>query len=375
MNRTMLTCTIVVSLTLCGAALLFAGPLDPPTGPVAPTYKTLTEVEPRIAISSTNTPGDADSVFKITAPGSYYLTGNLIGLFATGKHGIEIATSEVTVDLSGYRISGGASTLDGIHVADAGLKNIAIRNGTITNWGGAGVNARDAIGGVITCVRAAGNGDTGIYAGTGFVVQDCAATDNSTGITANRGSTIQSGASSTNNGSGITVLPYCSVIDCTAASNLAFGIFAQNYSRISGCAASNNGGWGIQVLAGCSVVDSLAASNGSGGIQTSTGSLIKDNSCDRNGTGSNPGPGILIGAGDNRVEGNNCTNADWGIRVEGAGNIIVRNTCSGNTTNWSIVAGNAIAPIVSASTNGIAINGNSYSGSLGSTDPNANFTY
>ena len=102
MKRTPLLAT--AALTLAAAGLLFAGPLDPPAGPVTSTYKTLTEVEPRIAISATNTPGDADSVFKITQPGSYYLTGNITGV--VGKHGIEIAVSGVTLDLGGFDLVG-----------------------------------------------------------------------------------------------------------------------------------------------------------------------------------------------------------------------------------------------------------------------------
>ena len=375
MHRTTLARTIFASLTLGGAALLFAGPLDPPSGPVTSTYKTLTEVEPRIAINATNTPGDADSVFRIAASGSYYLTGNLIGLFNAGMHGIEVAASDVTIDLGGFRITGGASTLDGIYIPDSGLKNITVRNGSVTNWGGAGVNARYATGGSITRVNASGNGLAGINAGIGFVVRECTAADNATGIVANRDSTIEHCSASTNLGAGVGVGINCSVIGCTASSNAAGGIFSQNYSRIADCTASENGGWGIEVLTGCAVLDSLASSNGSGGIRVDSGCLVRGNNCQRNGTGPDPGPGILIRVGDNRVEGNNCTNADWGLKVEGAGNIIIRNTCSGNSTNWSIVAGNAVAPIVAASTNPNAINGNSYAGSLGSTDPNANFTY
>ncbi|HZW06443.1 MAG TPA: hypothetical protein VFF65_04910, partial [Phycisphaerales bacterium] len=53
-----------------------AGPIDPPAGPVAPTGRTLAEVEPRTPIGPVTTPGDADAVFKITQPGSYYLAGN-----------------------------------------------------------------------------------------------------------------------------------------------------------------------------------------------------------------------------------------------------------------------------------------------------------
>lgn len=55
MKSTALLCTSIATLGLLGsAAMLTAGPLDPPAGPVAPTYKTLQEVEPRIALSQTS---------------------------------------------------------------------------------------------------------------------------------------------------------------------------------------------------------------------------------------------------------------------------------------------------------------------------------
>ena len=53
------------------------GPLDPPDGPITPTYKTLTEVEPRIPLNAETAPGDADYLFNIPKSGSYYLTGNI----------------------------------------------------------------------------------------------------------------------------------------------------------------------------------------------------------------------------------------------------------------------------------------------------------
>ncbi|HVZ93498.1 MAG TPA: hypothetical protein VG797_03210 [Phycisphaerales bacterium] len=82
-----------LSVVLACTGPLFAGPLTPPAGPVAPT----TGPEPRVAINAANTPGDADatpSMFKITQPGSYYLTGNITG--TSGKAGIEVASSDVT---------------------------------------------------------------------------------------------------------------------------------------------------------------------------------------------------------------------------------------------------------------------------------------
>ncbi|MCL4222042.1 MAG: hypothetical protein KJZ65_11815 [Phycisphaerales bacterium] len=66
----------ISALSLIGLELS-AGPPDPPSGPVASSYKTLAEVEPRIAIKATNTPGDANSVFRITQSGSYYLAGDI----------------------------------------------------------------------------------------------------------------------------------------------------------------------------------------------------------------------------------------------------------------------------------------------------------
>src|SRR5438034_11001068 len=101
---------LLVTLPVCFAILLavswlgFAGSLTPPAGPITGTMKSITEVEPRIAINATNTPGDTNSLFKITQPGSYYLTGNIAGV--ASKHGIEIVASGVTLDLNGFDLVG-----------------------------------------------------------------------------------------------------------------------------------------------------------------------------------------------------------------------------------------------------------------------------
>src|SRR3954468_6434409 len=77
------------------------GSLTPPGLP-APLFKTLQQVEPRTEINATNTPGDASSIFRITAPGSYYLSGNITGV--SPKGGIVIASNDVTVDLNGFAV-------------------------------------------------------------------------------------------------------------------------------------------------------------------------------------------------------------------------------------------------------------------------------
>ncbi len=62
--------------------------------------------------------------------------------------------------------------------------------------------------------------------------------------------------------------------------------------------------------------------------------------------------------------------------VDLAGNIILRNTCSDNTTNWSIAADNVFGPIVDRTTlSSSAVSGDSAPDSSSNSNPNANFTY
>ena len=76
------------------------GALTPP-GPPSPTMKSLSQIEPRTAIASSTT---------ITAPGSYYLTGNLA---ISSGNAITIAANNVALDLNGFTISSTASPAGG----------------------------------------------------------------------------------------------------------------------------------------------------------------------------------------------------------------------------------------------------------------------
>jgi hypothetical protein len=65
--------------------------------------KTLDQIEARTPINATATPGDASNQFIISAGGSYYLTANITGV--SGKNGMSINASNVTLDLNGLRSS------------------------------------------------------------------------------------------------------------------------------------------------------------------------------------------------------------------------------------------------------------------------------
>lgn len=346
-RRTLLAAT---GLAVCATLVALGGPIDPPAGPVGPTFKTLSEVEPRTAINETNTPGDADSLFRIAAPGSYYLTGNITGV--AGKHGIEVAANGVTIDLGGFDVAGAPGSLDGI-TDTPGLRNISILNGSIRNWGDNGVEL-EAIGGRVEGLCANGNREHGIKVNSGFTLRSCFAMLNGIdgqlpGFRADSGTTIVECTSEFNRGSGFQLGIGSVVTDCVAVQNEKDGITASSDTLITGC---------------------VVTTNFQNGIVVSTRCVLRDNLCNVN----NGGAGILVTGRDNRVEGNTCATNFRGIELLNSGNVLVRNTCSGNFSNWNIVAGNAYGPIVVTSS-GAAVSGDSAPGSLGSTDPNANFTY
>jgi hypothetical protein len=124
------------TLLLALAASAFAqGPLAPPAAP-APSMKTLDQIEARTPIP--NTPYDdslpnTGSYYTISAPGSYYLTGNIS--VPENRHGIIIAQgiNNVTLDLNGFTITiNSVRGYSGIYMA-GNKSRITIYNGNINN--------------------------------------------------------------------------------------------------------------------------------------------------------------------------------------------------------------------------------------------------
>ncbi len=356
--------------------LALAGPLTPPPGPVAPTAKPLAEVEPRIAINATNTPGDADSLFKITQPGSYYLTGNITGV--VGKHGIEITASGVTLDLNGFDLVGvpAMGFFDGVAAGASGLKGLAVLNGSIRNWGSNGVDLET--GGAKGCrvegVRTSGNSSVGIFIGSETIVRNCTSTGDAGGILTGFGCAISDCIVASSTVNGVFIGPGSVISRCSVYNNASTGVGTGTGCAVSQCSVYANGGDGISVEYGSTVTDCTTTFNNGDGIRWASNCTIRSNTSTADGLFD--GAGVHATGNNNRIEGNTCSDADRGVHVDGTRNIIIRNTCSGNTGNWVIAANNLLGPILDRSAPASAgIVGNSAPGNLSSTDPNANFTF
>lgn len=250
---TLLTTTLVVR----------AGDLTPPAGPIAPTMKTIEDAEPRVIITA------ADLPLTISSPGSFYLGDSI----ATAGAGIIIDSGDVTIDLNGFSLTGGAG--DGVSVAISAPphRNITIRSGSVTGWSQDGVDAGNAIGCRAIDVQVTLNGAVGIQLGD-----------------------------------------LGSVENCIASENGGVGILAGSASTITGCTAYRNTGDGIEAGSACRLIANNCVENGFNG----------------------DGAGIHITGSGNRLEDNNAVDNDRGIEfgfqgdfTAGNRNFLVRNSVTG----------------------------------------------
>jgi hypothetical protein len=277
---------------------VLAGPLDPPGGPVAGTMKPLDQVEPRIAINAVNTPGDADSLFRIAEPGSYYLTGNVDG--APGKIGIEIAASGVTLDLGGFCLDGDVNgiipSLDGVRVSVL-RTSITVRNGAVRNWGEDGIDLVSAQSGNVEDVMVDANSDHGIVVGPACTVERCGSSDNG--------------------GDGIRL--------------------ASGGGTARECTSSFNTGDGFRLIgAGSRVVACTAHTNSGDGIQVDVAGVIQDNVCTSNGYAGATGYGIHVTGAGSRLESNTVQYNDIGIKTLTVGSLIARNIATSNFDDYDV---------------------------------------
>lgn len=283
MRRQNLFVTLPVCLTIVVASawLANAGPLNPPSGPVQSTSR----FGPRTVINEANTPGDADSLFMITQPGSYYLGGNVTGV--SGMSGIEIAASNVSIDLNGFSLTGVPGSLDGIVVNPQTQRNITIKDGIVTSWGQDGIDL-GAGGLLVTRIRVRDNGGWGIHANTNSVVTQCTVSLNGAGgILGAQNGLIQNCMLHLNGlagvGNGIQGGSGFTVIGCQVSQSTGDGIHLVAGSgdgmaavNVIACTSRRNGGIGIKLATSGLVTKCVANVNGGGGIQA-TNSLVRGN--------------------------------------------------------------------------------------------------
>lgn len=272
----------VAACGLCAGATAVAGPLVPPPGPIGPTMKTLTEVEPRIAVNAVNTPGDSGACYIISQPGSYYLTENI----TCNKYlGIRIVAADVTLDLNGFRVMGVAGVSEwGITVDDesGGVRNVTVRNGTVTgafSQGGVTLNAQASR---VEKITVRDVPDYGISTSWASTITGCTVEKCTIGIAATR-----------------SIVSDCLVSEC---SNSGMSVVR---THVRGCSVQRCGNHGIvaqvdAVVENCHLLD--------------------------NGTGS--GAGIYVLNSGTRLEGNTIAGSYNGIYLASgsADNLVMRNT-------------------------------------------------
>ena len=340
-----------------------AGPLTPPPGPIAPTPGP----EPRIPINQANTPGDTDSLYIISQPGSYYLTGNITGV--AGKRGIAIAASGVTLDLNGFDLVGVPGSSEGVVALSSDLDCIEVRNGTVRAWGGDGVFISAARSCMASRLRLLGNAGFGLR--SNGVIDSCVARENGqAGIAGSAGCMIRDCISEFNGTFGITSAASCVLNACVAFANGDAGISANSYNTITACTAASNGTDGIIAGFACHIADCACGRNNANGISVNQSSNIQANVCY-----FNTQAGIHAYGSHNRIEANHCSTNEIGIEVTAPTNILNRNTCAQNSTNWNLAAGNIYGPIIDQTAPATAaVNGNAAPSTLGSANANTNFS-
>ncbi len=274
--------------------------------------------------------------FVIAKSGSYYLAGNRL----CDANGIDIEANNVTIDLSGFTLTGNNNG-SGIYMRNR--VNVEIRNGTISDFNYAIDDAYTYMGQNssanhrVISIRALSNTQGGIklYA-PNSKVRDCLINGNGTSASGNNilgisvgdnsavtGNTVSdTGDSAQSNATiyGVSAGNNCIITGNTinhngymAGANTAiYGIKNGIGSTITGNIVSDNGYsagsvYGIMAATGSTVTGNTAYDNGSyatvmvNGIDASAGSIVTGNTAYQNGNGmsavSGTVDGIFAGAG------------------------------------------------------------------------------
>lgn len=274
----------------------------------------------------------------ISADGSYYLTSNLSA--SNNQNGVLVQAKNVTLDLNGFSIVGtGTGSGAGIVIV-SGAKNVRIRNGTIRDFGSAGINGGATQGVTLEELAALNNGSSGASIGTsstvshcqfrgnrnngldvsdGSAIKDCVAVGNAAmGFTIDTASLIENSISDQNSTTGIFMSGQCHVLNCTVRNNGGNGIQSNEKALIESCVVGKNGDNGITIQQGSHVVHCVSFENKTNGILVNIGHSVLIEDCTAT---SNSQDGI---ATQNSGLVVNCTanaNGADGIDLRGKGSV------------------------------------------------------
>lgn len=253
--------------------------------------------------------GSQAAPFVITKPGYYYLAGDRTMTDST-KNGIEIASSDVTLDLGGYTLRFANVSGAGMGIYTQDVQNIEIRNGAVTDvpvygiyaastYVGANVNIR------VVDVRVSATGNSGIWIeGDAVLVERC--TVDHTGYDGihlhwGTGTIVSNSVISATQGYGVQAIGSgAAVKNCTVSKSQYAGIAiydgSVSDSHVSSCNLSKaSGGAGIALLdTGAVVRNSVVRSCYICGIRASSGNyLVEGNVIAATVTAANT-PGVAI---------------------------------------------------------------------------------
>jgi parallel beta-helix repeat protein len=305
---------------------------------------------------------------SILWPATVKLAGTLTGIRNT--NGITIFSDDVTIDLNDHALVGVAQSHDGIRVFGTHT-NITIRNGSIRDWDGDGVDAGSAVNSQLRNLNSAQNSASGLRAGEGSLITGCSVrTNSSDGIVAGAGCRIIDCTTSRNGSEGLIIGSGSTIEGCTAFENTANGISAGLGSSVVNCTAYSNGTNGILVAnsgflvatnpASARISGCVSRSNAGNGIQVGSRCFVENNNC-----AGNVFAGIVVTGSANRIDSNHCTGGQRGFNISGSDNLIIRNSGQGaSVLNYDIAAGNHDTARIT-----------SPGASFASTSPWANFSF
>jgi hypothetical protein len=261
------------------------------TGTLDQTTAALAQIEPRTPIPKGPITPIAGPHFTISAPGSYFLTGNFT---VTSGDAIRITSDDVTLDLNGFTIKSTASPASGEAVAVYGVRrNITVCNGHIrggTTYNPAAAGAKFTGPGFWRGIFVFESGSTGIRV-RDITVSNC----EFDGIIATNASVVENCLVETVGGRGVGG---GIVTNCRAATTGQIAIYSE-FGIVSHCEGVSVGNaYGIQghdvshsrgVSAGGGIYASVSVSNCSGTGVTGNGITGAIVSYSDGATGNTPG--------------------------------------------------------------------------------------